>query len=63
MAPWIFKLVVFYLAETKTKDVKISFEHQNYKWLPYEEALKQLTFKNAKEILKKANAFILRSIY
>ena len=54
----IFKIVTFFLAETKTKKVKISWEHIGYKWLPYEEALKQLTFKNAKEILKKANHFI-----
>ncbi|PIR72319.1 MAG: diadenosine tetraphosphate hydrolase [Candidatus Nealsonbacteria bacterium CG10_big_fil_rev_8_21_14_0_10_36_24] len=52
---WIFKTVTFYLAQTQTKEVKISFEHKGFKWLRYEEALKQLTFKNAKEILKKAN--------
>ena len=57
-APWVFKLVIFYLAETKTKEIKISFEHKGYKWLPYEEALKQLTFKNAKEILRKAQSFL-----
>lgn len=55
----IFKTVVFYLAEARTKEVKISWEHIGYKWLPYYEALKQLTFKNAKEILKKANDYIL----
>ena len=54
----VFKIVTFYLAETKTKEIKISFEHIGYKWLPYEEALKQLTFKNAKEILEKANSFL-----
>ena len=54
----IFKIVTFYLAETKTKDVKVSFEHIGYAWLPYKEALKQLTFKNAKEILKKANEYL-----
>ena len=58
-APWVFKIVTFYLAETKTKEIKISFEHLGYKWLPYEEAFKQLTFKNAKEILKKANDFLV----
>lgn len=58
-APWIFKLVFFYLAETKTKEIKISSEHQGYKWLPYEEAFKRLTFKNAREILKKANDLVL----
>ncbi len=54
----IFKIVVFYLAETNTKDIKISSEHIGYKWLSCEEALKQLTFQNAKEILKKANNFL-----
>ncbi len=54
----IFKIVTFFLAEIKTKDVKISWEHIGYKWLPYEEALGQLTFKNAKEILKKVNHFL-----
>ena len=51
----IFKTVTFYLAETREKRVKTSFEHLGYKWLPYKEALSILTFKNAKEILKKAN--------
>lgn len=59
--PWTFKIVTFYLAETKTKEVKISFEHIGYKWLPYEKALEQLTFKNAKEILKKAHFFLTRN--
>lgn len=55
----IFKTVVFYLAQTKTKEVKISWEHTGFEWLPYEGALKKLTFKNAKEILKAANNFLL----
>ena len=54
----IFKIVVFYLAQTQTKKVKISWEHIGYKWLPYQEAIAQLTFKNAKEILKKTNDFL-----
>lgn len=56
--PWTFKIVTYYLAETKTKEVKISFEHQGYKWLPYQEALEKITYKNAKEILKNANDFL-----
>jgi 8-oxo-dGTP pyrophosphatase MutT (NUDIX family) len=59
-APWIFKTVFFYLAETKTEEIKISSEHQGYKWLNYEGAIKQLTFKNAKDIIGKANDFILK---
>jgi len=54
----VFKIVIFFLAETKTKAVKISYEHTGFKWLPYEKALKCLSFKNAKEILKKANNFL-----
>ena len=56
----IFKIVTFFLAETKTKEVKISWEHTGFKWLSYEEALGQLTFENAKEILKKAHDFIMK---
>jgi len=54
----IFKVVTFLLAETRTKKVKISWEHIGFKWLSYEEAIKKLTFKNAKETLKKAKEFL-----
>ena len=54
----ILKLVTFYLAETKEKDVKISSEHAGFKWLSYEKALKKLTFQNAQKILQKAKDFI-----
>jgi len=56
----VLKFVTFYLAETKESKVKISPEHMGFKWLSYEEALKQLTFQNAKEILKKTNKFLSR---
>ena len=52
------KTVSYLLAETKTKEVKLSFEHLDSKWLPYQEALKKLTFKNAQRIVQKANDFI-----
>lgn len=55
-----YKTVIFFLAETKTKEIKLSSEHTDYRWLEYEEALEQLTFKNAKNILKKANDFLQR---
>ena len=54
----VVKVVTFFLAETKIKKVKISFEHKGFKWLPYEKSLEQLTFNNAKEILKKADDFL-----
>ena len=57
----ILKFVTYFLAETKTEKVKISSEHMGYQWLPYEEAMEQLTFKNAKAILKKADDYLLKN--
>ena len=54
----ILKFVTFYLAETDKKEVRISEEHTEFKWLPYEEAIERLSHKNAKEILRKANDFL-----
>ncbi|MEK7510356.1 MAG: NUDIX domain-containing protein [Patescibacteria group bacterium] len=52
------KTVIFYLARAKTQEVTLSSEHIGYQWLLYEEALLQLTYENAKELLKKAQAFL-----
>ena len=54
----VFKTVVFYLAETKTKEINISGEHIAFEWLNFEKALKHLAYKNAKEIIKKANDYL-----
>jgi len=54
----ISKTVVFFLAKTSTENVTLSHEHIGYQWLSYEDALEQLTFDNAKELLKKANALL-----
>ena len=51
----ISKEVIYLLAKTNTEKVKLSFEHQDYKWLAFDEALKYLKFKNAIKILKKAD--------
>jgi len=58
----ILKFVTFYLVQTHNKDVKISGEHLGFQWLPYEEATEKLTFKNAKEIIRKANEFLSKSV-
>lgn len=57
----ILKFVTFYLAETQEKEIKISEEHVGFDWLPYREATERLTFKNAKNILKKANDFLSKN--
>lgn len=48
------KTVVYFLARTNKTKIKISFEHKGFKWLPYEPGYEQLTFENAKNLLKKA---------
>ncbi|XOB40145.1 MAG: bis(5'-nucleosyl)-tetraphosphatase [Candidatus Nealsonbacteria bacterium] len=54
----IFKTVVFFLVETKTREIKLSREHKDFEWTPFKEALIKLTHKNAKETLKKVNNFL-----
>ena len=41
-----------------TEKVKLSYEHKDYAWLDYQEALNRLTFENSKEVLKKADDFL-----
>lgn len=48
----IFKRVIFYAAETKTREVRISFEHIGYDWVSLEEAMKKVTFQNARNVLE-----------
>src|SRR3989338_7748810 len=47
------KQVIFFLAKTDFKDIKLSHEHHDFIWLPYDAALKKLTFDNAKGLLEK----------
>lgn len=54
----IHKEVIFFLIETHTKKVKLSYEHVGYTWLDYQSAMKRLTFKNAKDVLQKAHELL-----
>lgn len=54
----VYKEVIFYLAKTDTKTVTLSFEHQGYEWLKYDDAIEKLTYKNAKQLLEKAENFL-----
>ena len=55
----IHKKVIFFLAKTDEKNIKLSHEHNDYIWLEYNDALKKTTFENAKNVLSKANEFLL----
>ena len=54
----IHKEVIFFLIETHTEKVKLSYEHVGYTWLNYQRAMEKLTFKNAKDVLQKANKLL-----
>jgi 8-oxo-dGTP pyrophosphatase MutT (NUDIX family) len=56
------KKVVFFLAETKTEDIKISHEHQNYAWMDYNTSMEKTTFDNAKTVLTKAQTLLSNTL-
>jgi bis(5'-nucleosidyl)-tetraphosphatase len=54
----IYKTVNYYLAKTQQKDVRLSYEHEDYAWVTLDEALKYLKHKNSINVLSKAFAFL-----
>ena len=52
------KTVYFFVGQTTTKNVTLSHEHLDYKWLPYKQAVELLTYKNVKILLNNVNAFL-----
>jgi len=56
------KKVVFFLGETKTKDVKISHEHLNYTWMDFTTSMEKITFNNAKTILSKSYSLLSKTL-
>ncbi len=54
----LLKFVVFYIAKTRQKKVNLSFEHKDFVWLPYKEAVKKATFDNAKNVLTSAEKWL-----
>jgi len=53
------KTVYFFAGQATTNTVKLSDEHTAFKWLPYNDTLEQLTYDNAKKVVKKANKHII----
>ena len=57
----IHKKVIFFLAKTSEKKISLSHEHNDYLWLGNNDALKKTTYKNAKNVLSKANEFLSKT--
>jgi len=56
------KTVIYYLAETKSNKVILSFEHVNFAWLNFKDAMDKLSFDNSKRVLKNAKEFLSNNI-
>ena len=56
----IFKIVIYYLAETRQSEIKVSSEHEGYGWFLYRDAVRLLTHQNLKNNLKRAHDAIRR---
>lgn len=54
----IHKQAVFFVAQAPSRASKISWEHDDMVWLPYDQALERLKFAGLKELLTKANEFV-----
>ncbi len=58
----VHKKVVFFLAETKTKEVMISHEHLDYTWMDNNTSMEKTTFDNAKTVLIKAQMLLTKTL-
>jgi 8-oxo-dGTP pyrophosphatase MutT (NUDIX family) len=54
------KEVVFFIIESKTDKVTLSFEHVGFIWLDYQHVLDKLSFKNSKDVIQKAHEYLLK---
>ncbi|MHA2073235.1 MAG: bis(5'-nucleosyl)-tetraphosphatase [Candidatus Hodarchaeales archaeon] len=54
----IVKKVVFFLVRFFSKEIKLSGEHVNYKWVTYEDALSMLTFEDYKRVLNESHEIL-----
>lgn len=52
------KDVEFYLIEVDDSEVELSHEHKGYKWLNFDDSMKQITFDNARDVVVAAEGFL-----
>jgi bis(5'-nucleosidyl)-tetraphosphatase len=57
----VHKEVVFFVMESYTDKVQLSFEHVGFAWLDYQHAMEKLSFKNSKDVLQKAHDFLKKN--
>lgn len=61
MGQVVLKFVTYFLAQSKTRDVKISFEHEGYEWLSSDKVIERLKKRREdQKVFKKANDYVLK---
>ena len=53
-----FKTVTCYLIKSNVEEIKLSYEHDDYKWLPFDEAIKKATHEGPKSMMIKAKKIL-----
>ncbi len=54
------KQSVYFLAQARDRNSRISHEHHAMVWLTFDEAIARLNYEGGRKILRKANDFILK---
>lgn len=52
------KKVIYYTGQATDQTVVLSPEHNDYKWLEFGDALRQLTYENSRQVLRIAELFL-----
>ncbi len=55
------KQSVYFLAQASHRDSRISHEHSDMAWLPFDDAVARLGYEGGRAILRKANEFLKRN--
>lgn len=62
MGQAVMKFVTYFLMESEDKNVKLSFEHEGFEWLEFNEAMERLKkLKNMQPVFKKAHQFLTKN--
>lgn len=56
------KFVALFLAESDIAEVKLSWEHDAYEWLPFEKARDRISIPQMKKALEKADEFLMKKV-
>ncbi|MEM3684461.1 MAG: NUDIX domain-containing protein [Conexivisphaerales archaeon] len=58
----VHKSVTFFLAESKSRNVRISTEHEGYVWLTYEDAIRRASYRSTRLLISSAENFIRKNL-